>query len=156
MAPDGSLEYVANSAAWSVVGVVGTLTLQKLKERKPMTSATRSNKPSWNTIIGFFIMAMSLISVVYVYGQTSKQSQFVACQGRVNAEFQRALQARQDIADQDRRTVDDLVIGVTQGQTPGERQAALVRYIRQRKVNDAERQRNPLPNVTDTCVGPSK
>lgn len=157
--------YVFQSAVWSVAGfAVGRYSVRLKREVDEIKEAAVSNEtapdpprrrassdhplsvPRW---VGVIIIVLSLFTVGQAWYFARQDRQTAECQALTVKEFQTALSLRTRVAEEDRKVLDKLVLEVTQATTPEQSRAALNAYVEARKANDAERARNPLPEIKD-------
>lgn len=159
MAPDGTVEYIVNSLAWSVVGAGIALIYQRLREKKPMVVHDQSKevkktsrfRPNWLLLLAAAILVFSVLSTAVSWNTDRRQRDFVACQASVNQDRTDALNDLFQIGVQDRAAVDALVLGVTQATTAAESRKVLATYAKTRADNEADRKEHPLPQPDFLC-----
>lgn len=153
--PNGTFAYVVNSAAWSVVGAAIVLILQRLRGRKTMPHREKNFRLNWATIIALLVLVIAVGNAVLGYQIDRRQRNFVACQAHVNQVRTEQLNRLQELAKQDRATVDQLIRSVVNAPSREQVRDALTRYIKQRDETERERQKQgPIQSPTDLCGTP--
>lgn len=157
--------YVFQSAAWSIAGfVVGRFSVRLKREVDEIKEAAVSDEtasdlpkrrtstdhplsvPRW---VGVVVIVLSLFTVGQAWYFARQNRETSDCQVATIKEFQKALTTRTDVATEDRRVIDKLVLDVTQATTREQSRAALEAYVAARKANDIERAKSPLPEIKD-------
>jgi len=158
MTPNGTIEYIVNSLAWSVVGAAMVLLYQRVrgngKARKASMAGENETQPhrvNWVLVIAMSILVFAVISTVITWDVDHRYRQFVSCQATVNQARSDALVALQAIGAQDRQAVDRLVFSVANSTSREQTRAAFADYRATRERLERERKEHPLPEPENLC-----
>lgn len=104
-----------------------------------------------NRIIGWLILAATLVALVMSWYASDRLRGYVACQAEWSRAYAVSTAARAAAAEDDRRALDNMIAAVTEATSPAETRRALVIYQQSRAEADDARAHNPLPQLPDVC-----
>lgn len=160
------LLYLANSAAWSLVGFAGGWLVASMgrdvkdirqavvreEEDAPMNHPhiSTSTTTRW---LGIFVAALAIVTVAQSVWLTQRQSEVVTCQARFNDAFAQAVKYRATLQDADRDALNTLTVNLYKLRNASEQRRAeeFTRYLARVEDTNAERAKHALPTLPGRC-----
>lgn len=143
--------YVAQSAAWSVLGFLFGFGVSQWLTYKAEQEAgradARAREQRRRIAVGWMLLVLALATVLQGLYFQRKQQQTTQCQARYNAEVSRVIQVRSEIADSDQANLLNLIRVISVAGTPLETRNAVLSFLNKQEALNVERRRNPIPTL---------
>jgi len=158
------IEYVVNSFAWSVIGfVVGWLgaslrsDIHTLKEALVPTEEARAQRlkrtQRSTRLLGVIVAVLAVATVVQGVIAQQRLNDVSRCQAQYNERFAAASKTRADLADEDRRALNRMLLTLYQKRDASEQERLGVfeRWVRITQRNERHRPQLPEYPIEDEC-----
>lgn len=150
--PVTNTEYWTNALVYSALGfIVGVIVGLGVRSRFKIKLLDRRAR---ERLLGAILIFIALVSQAQSLWFQRHQRDVTSCQVRYNERFNSTLQERTDIANRDRKNINDMIAGVM-ALTPGDRERGrqiLQTYLDNNKKLDTERRDSRYPRpASQTC-----
>lgn len=160
----GDLFYFVNSTAWSALGfIVGwfVASTHRIERGNAVPNSTfiavhghRMTTQVATRIIGIIVLLLAIFTVAQNTSTARHLNEVTDCQARFNHEFAEVSTLRAQLADQDRKALQNMLLALYQQRdaTARKRLRTFQQWVKTVERNERERRENPLPELpTGEC-----
>lgn len=153
------VEYVVNSLGWSALGfVLGWLVASlrgDVRQIKEVVVPDTEQHPHHNTriaptrLFGVVVTVLAVLTVGQAVLTSHRIGEVAECQARYNDRFAEVTRLRTDLADDDRKALQDMLLALyrQRGANEAQRLETFRRWVETVQASERKRAMNPLPTL---------